>query len=222
MTIEVIHLRKLLQIFFADAKQRRSLLLEDIRAVRRKQETGSVGGHDFYAAFWADVKRHARGEGNLNQLSAARAAANPSRYRLYPILAAHFEYMWREAIRWRNEPFEILSGSIKGRLPIPGTSGIVKVESAVGIQTGDGAHRIVYPYFSETPALPEEGIRLGFWALNKAIPRYPLDTFRIVDFHRRKYWRPSDVSMLGNEGETFTAMYRQLLSEWTALRERGS
>jgi hypothetical protein len=219
MSIEKINLRKLLQIFYADPRHRRSLILADIRNERYKEEGGGGNGGDFYAPFWADVKDHAAGRSNLVDTTAARIAANPARGRLYPFLRDAFLEMWNETMRWRNEPFEFVPESVKAQLLFSELNTIVKIENTASVQIWNGSHRIIYPYFSEEPALPLEGARLGFWALREALPTFPLSDFRIVDLLRRAYFRPSDIEMRGDEREIFVRHYRALLAEWRALAE---
>lgn len=206
----------------ADPRQRRSLILADIRNERYKEEGGAGNGGDFYAPFWADVKDHAAGRSNLNETTAARMEANPARERLYPLLRDAFLEMWTETMRWRNEPFEFVPESIKAQLLFPQLNATVKIENTASVQIWDGSHRIIYPYFSEEPMLPPEGVRLGFWALSEALPDFPLSDFRIVDFFRRAYFRPSDIELVGNERTLFIRHYRTLLAEWRALQPIGA
>lgn len=219
MSIEKISLRKLLQLFFADARLQRSLLLEDLRNDRVKQTGDRESGGDFYGPFWADVKDHAAGRLNLTEQTKLRIAANKRRGRLYPILAECFLDMWNEKMRWRNEPYEFVPESVKAQLSIQELWTIVKIENTAAVTVWDGSHRVIYPYFSERPPLPEEGARLGFWALQKALPNYPAEDFRIVDMLRRAYFRPADVGMKGDEGEQFVQRYAAVLRIWRKLRD---
>ncbi|HUJ37754.1 MAG TPA: hypothetical protein VLW88_08760 [Hyphomicrobium sp.] len=124
-------------------------------------------------------------------------------------------------MRWRNEPFEFVAESVKARLKIEELSATVKIENTAAVKLWDGSHRVIYPYFSEEPRLPDEGARLGFWALRKAIPEYPVEDFRIVDFHRRTYFRPSDIGTVGDEESMFIAKYGSLLQTWRRLRDES-
>lgn len=218
MSIERINLRKLLQFFYADPRLRRSLILADIRNERYRAEGSGGNGGDFYGPFWADVKEHAAGRSNLVETTADRIEANPARERLYPLLRDAFLEMWNETIRWRNEPFEFVPESVKAQLIFEELNAVVKIENTASVQIWDGSHRIIYPYFSEEPMLPPEGVRLGFWALSEALPDFPLSDFRIVDFLRRAYFRPSDIEMRGNERELFARHYRALIAEWRSLQ----
>jgi hypothetical protein len=219
MSIEKINLRKLLQLFFSDNGLQRSLLLADIRADRTKEAGDRDSGGDFYGPFWADVKEHAAGRSNLTEQTKVRIAANATRTRLYPILRDCFLDMWNEKIRWRNEPFEFVPESVKAQLPIKELGTIVKIENTASIKTWDGSHRVMYPYFSEEPALPEAGARLGFWALKEALPDYRAEDFRIIDMQHRTYFRPVDVGMKGDERKQFVQRYDVLLKKWRKLRD---
>ena len=172
MSIEKINLRKLLQLFFADPRQQRSLLLADIRTNQIKSAGQRDSGGDFYGPFWSDVKDHAERLSNLSEQTELQIAANETRARLYPILRDSFLEMWNEKMRWRNEPFEFVPESVKAQLPIKKLGTVVKIENTAAVKTWDGSHRVIYPYFSEEPALPNEGAQLGFWALGEALPDY--------------------------------------------------
>jgi hypothetical protein len=218
MSIEKINLRKLLQLFFADARLQRSLLLADIRNEKSK-ETRDDNGGDFYGPFWADVKAFAAGRLSLHEQTQIRIAANKTRSRLYPVLRDNFLAMWAEKMRWRNEPFELVSESVSAQLPISELGAIVKIENTAAVRIWDGSHRVIYPYFSELPNLPQEGARLGFWALNRALSDYRLEDLRIVDIQHRGYFRPSDVGQAGDEGQQFMRLYDALLKTWRRLRD---
>lgn len=219
MSIEKINLRKLLQLFYADDRLRRSLLLADLRNDRAKDSGGRDSGGDFYGPFWSDVKDHAAGRSYLTERTQVRIAANKTRARLYPVLTECFLNMWNEKMRWRNEPFEFVPESVKAQLSIKELGTTVKIENTAAIKTWDGSHRVMYPYFSEAPALPEEGARLGFWALEKALPDYQSEDFRIIDMQRRTYFRLVDIGMMGDERKRFVQRYDVLLKEWRKLQD---
>jgi hypothetical protein len=219
MSLEKINLRKLLQIFAADARKQRSLLLADIRNDRTKQSRESGKGGDFYTPFWAAVKRHATGGSNFVEEIDICIGKNRTRRHLYPVLRDGFLEMWNKKMRWRNEPFQFVPQSIKAQLSIKELNTVIKIENTASIKAWDGSHRIMYPYFYEAPALTEEGARLGFWALKEALPDYNAEDFRIIDFIRRSYFRPADIGMNGDEGKEFILRYRALLKQWRKLKE---
>jgi hypothetical protein len=205
--------------FFADDRLQRSLLLADIRKDRTKAKGDVNSGGDFYGPFWADAKDHAAGRSSLPERTEIRIAANGTRARLYPILRDCFLSMWNEKMRWRNEPFEFTPGSVKAQLLIEELRAIIKIENTASIKVWDGSHRVIYPYFSEMPALPEAAARLGFWALQEALPDYRSEDFRIIDMHRRAYFRPTDVGINHDQRNQFVKRYDILLTKWRKLRD---
>lgn len=67
MSVLDIPLRKILQLFYAPLPLQRSILKEDIRLDRKKEQGGSRSrGGDFYLPFWSDVKKaHCRRRGSF-------------------------------------------------------------------------------------------------------------------------------------------------------------
>jgi hypothetical protein len=219
MSIEKIHLRKLLQIFYADRRLRRRILLADIRNDRGREVEGSDSGGDFYGPFWADAKDHVAGKLDLREQSKVRIASNKGRGRLYLLLTENFLSVWNEKIQWRNERFETYPVGIKARLEISELRATVKIENLVAVKIPDNTSRLVYPYFSEAPSLPVEGARLGLWVLQEALKDFRPEDFRILDILRREYFRPREVPMQGNERELLVQKYSEVLSEWQKLRD---
>lgn len=217
MSLAKINLRKLLQYFFSNPKLRRSLLLADIRQERSKEDFKSSDGGDFYGAFWSDAKGHTAGKLDITEATEKRIADSKARARLYPLLRDGFLEMWGEKMRWRNEPFEFVAESVKAQLSIEELGTVVKIENTASVIIADGSHRIIYPYFSEEPRLPDEAARLGFWVLAKALPNFDANDFRIIDMQHRGYFRPSDVGIQGDEEEQFLKRYRSLIADRAKL-----
>jgi hypothetical protein len=219
MSIDKIPLRKLLQLFYADRSKRRSILLADIRNDKSKEHAEEGSGGDFYVPFWADAKNHVLGRLDLVEQSKFRIAKNARRTRLYPKLAEGFLKLWNEKVRWRNEKFELFPENVKAILPIEELEAHIRIENTVSVKIWDGSDRVIYPYFSETPALPEEGARLGLWVLRKALPDFHPDSFRIVDVLRSAYFRPTDITFSGSERDILVQKYRDLLNEWKEIQD---
>ena len=97
MSIEKIHLRKLLQLFYLPANQRTSLLRSDIRQEQIKALGAADGGGDFHGAFWADAKAHVTGDDDLRTAVLDRINRNQTRKRLYPLLEKGFLGWWRKS-----------------------------------------------------------------------------------------------------------------------------
>jgi hypothetical protein len=220
MSLEKIHLRKLLQLIYATPAKRRGAVLSDIGSDARKLLSPDSSGGDFYGPFWADAKDYVAGKSDLREQTKGRIAANRSRQRLYPLLRDGFLQLWTEKVRWRNEEFEFLPTSVKAQLSIDELNATIKIENVVAVRIWDGTKRVVYPYFSEEPVLPNDGARLGFWALGEALPDFKSDDFRIIDVLRGSYFRPGDVPLRGNERETLVKKYGALLAEWNKLRDK--
>ncbi len=219
MSILNIQLRKLLQLFYADDRLRRSLLLTDIRAdARREDGDGRGTGGDFHVPFWADAKAHVAGALDLTEQTKIRIAANKTRARLYPLLRDGFLFLLNERLRWRNEPVQIVPENVHGHLAIAELGANVRLENVMFARVRGDFDRLVYPYFSEHPPLPDEGARLGLWAMSVALADHSLDDMRIIDVLRRAAFSPTANPLGGDERETFIERYRALISEWERLK----
>ncbi|RYF91854.1 MAG: hypothetical protein EON95_14200 [Caulobacteraceae bacterium] len=219
MSLERIHLRKLLQMLHARRAKQISLLREDIRATIKK-EAGyeTSGGGDFFVSFWADAKNHVQGTSDLEAQTDIRIASLKGRRRLYEMLRDGFLKWWNEKRRWRNELFTYIPQSIKARFALNGTQTQIKVENLLSVQIGSDTRRLVYPYFCEEPELTPEAARLGLWAMSQALPNYPVEDMRILDVLRATSFGTLDVPLQGNEEELLSARTQQLQSEWDRLR----
>jgi hypothetical protein len=219
MSIEKVHLRKLLRLFYAAASERRAILGADIYSEQTKKDgDDEEGGGDFHGPFWADAKRHVEGIVDLPTQTKTRIAKNARRRNLYPLLTQGFLAWRNEKRRWRNEDF-ILIQDVKGRVAFPELNGLVKVENLLAVRVENRFSRIVCPYFSEEPLLPPIGARLGLWLMSEALPRYPIEDLRILDVLRGKSFGVIDVGIEGDERAQFTAEYARVLEEWRKLKE---
>lgn len=220
LSLERIHLRKLLQLFYLPARGRTSALRSDIRQdISRERRTGESSGGDFHVPFWADVKAYIAGEVDLNQQVRERVDANNRRARLYPELARGFLTWWNERRRWTNEPYEFIRNDVKAQHIVPSLRCIVKVENLISLRVGETSRRLIYPYFCEDPALPEEGGRIGLWLLGQSLTEYPIEEMRILDVLRGRAFATRDVPLQGDEERIFLANYQRALDEWRRLRE---
>lgn len=78
--------------------------------------------------------------------------------------------------------------------------------------------RVVYPYFSEEPALPEEGGRLGLWAMQMALKGFDPNDMRLIDPLRKRFFSPQVSPLQGDEEAVFRKHYGSLIDD----RERLS
>lgn len=219
MSVLDIPLRKILQLFYAPQALRVSILKKDIRLDRKKEEGGNRSqGGDFYLPFWSDVKRHLSGEGDLSELTADRVSSNSNFRRLYPLLKDGVIELISAKLRWSNEPVEIVPKSIHGSLRFSDLGCTVRINDALHARVRGEYTRVVYPYFSEDPALPEEGGRLGVWAMQQALSDIDPNDARLIDILRRTFFSPQTTPLVGNEESIFRQKYSGVISEWDRLK----
>lgn len=219
MSVLDIPLRKALQLFYAKEPLRRSILKNDIRLDRRKEAGGTRSqGGDFYLPFWSDVKKHISGDGDLAEMTAGRIASNNNFKRLYPLLKDGILDLLSAKLRWSNEAVEIIPQSVHGNLRIDELGAVVRIRDALHARVRERYTRVVYPYFSEEPALSEEAGRLGLWAMQQALPNLDSNEMRLIDPLRRVFFSPETTPLAGNERSVFIDRYKSLVMEWERLR----
>lgn len=221
MSIELISLRKLMQLMLASERRRTSLLRANITAELRREKNGPGDGGDFHSPFWSDAKAHASGKLELRAATRDRVKDAIGRARLYPLLAEGFLEWWEERRRRRNEPFDVSQEQISGRLTLDGL-GTVKVENNLGFSIGDDGYRVVYPYFCEDPDMDPDVARLGLWAMSQALPQYDPNDLRILDVLRGVSLSHIECPVRGDEKDVFIENYRLLLARWSVLRSEYS
>jgi hypothetical protein len=217
MSVENIHLRKLLQLFYLPPNRQTSKLREDIRNDRDRDSGGLGSGPDFFGGFWADAKGHVFGRGDLHEGVRGRIESNPGRKRLYPILRDGFLRWWNERRRWTNEPFQ--PAEIPRARYVMDGLGTVKVENVLAVKDAKGADHFVYPYFCEQPELGDEAARLGLWLLQAALPRIDPLELRILDVMRGRTFSIDRTPLKGDEEQIFRRRYGALLRRWRELKE---
>jgi hypothetical protein len=195
------------------------LIRGDIRGEIAKQDDVTTGGGDFYGPFWADAKGHVGQRCELINQTKARIASNSGRSRLYPQLRDGFLTWWNDRRRWTNEDLHFFENSVKGRYEFADLGAVIKVENLLSVRLGGGGERLIYPYFSEKPALTEEGGRLGLWLMAEALPGKAVDDLRILDVIRATAYSVDRYPLLGNEEAIFRARYAAILTEWQELWE---
>jgi hypothetical protein len=204
MSVLDIPLRKALQLFYAPQPLQRSILQEDIRLDRRKEEGGSRSqGGDFYLPFCSDVKKHITGDADLSEMTDDRIRSNKNFTRLYPLLKDGVIDLLGAKLRWSNEPVHIVPRSVHGNLQFGDIGGVIRIRDALNARVRGEYTRVVYPYFSEEPALPEEGGRLGLWAMQQALTEPDPHDMRIIDILRRTFFSPQTTPLRGNEEIVF-------------------
>jgi len=221
MSVLDIPLRKALQLFYAPQPLRRRILMNDIGLDGKKEAGGNRSqGGDFYLPFWSDVKKHVVGKGDLSQLTDDRIKSNKSFKRLYPLLQDGVLELLNAKLRWSNEPVELVPESVHGNLSFDEVGGTIRVRDALHVRVRGEYTRVVYPYFSEEPALPEEGGRLGLWVMQQVLPDLNPSDMRIIDPLRRAFFSPDSTPPRGNERAIFLENYRSLIGDWERLKQK--
>ncbi|KQV35773.1 MULTISPECIES: hypothetical protein [unclassified Rhizobium] len=218
MSIDRIHLRKLLKIMFLADGPRRTALRTDIREEIAKDAGDDGGGGDFYAPFWADARAHVFGMEDLHTAVQARIQANGRRSNLYPRLRDGFLRWWTERRRWTNAPFQP-GQQLKSNFQSPDLGATVKVDSILSVRDAQGIEHYMYPYFAPEPVLSAEAARLGLWLLLETLDQVPPAEIRILDVIRGETFSIDRYPLLGTEEQNFTDRYRALLAERAALAE---
>ncbi|MFK0690922.1 hypothetical protein ACFX5Q_22365 [Mesorhizobium sp. IMUNJ 23033] len=219
MSVLDIPLRKILQLFYAPQSLQRSILKDDIRLDRRKEKGGNRSrGGDFYLPFWSDVKKHIAGDADLSEMTDGRIQSNKNFTRLYPLLKDGVIDLLSAKLRWSNEPVQIVPKSVHGNLQFGDIGGIVRIRDALHARVRGEYTRVVYPYFSEEPALSEEGGRLGLWAMQQALTESDPNDMRIIDILRRTFFSPQTTPLRGDEGTVFRENYISIIAEWERLK----
>lgn len=221
MSFELIGLGKFLRVISAAEGPLVSIIRDDIRRDIANEEGSALSsGGDFYGPFWADAKSYLAGRIDLERATAERIASNEvSRGRLYPLLLSGFMQWWSERRRLRNEPFEVIQESRRGRHNQRGL-GIIKVENTLSIRVGDDGSRIVYPYFCEDPLLSEEAARIGLWIIGQCISGINVQDIRIVDVFRGASFATYNCELRGDEESLFIAHYERILNRWREIRDQ--
>lgn len=217
MSLNQIHLRKLLKILYSEPNRRISALRSDIREDIARANGDLTGGGDFYGPFWADAKSHALGLTDLHATTDARIASNSGRANLYPRLRDGFLLWWEERRRWTNQPFQ-QAAIVKRRYNFPGIDAVVKVDNILSIEDALGHLHFTYPYFSPEPTLSLEAGRIGLWLLIQALPEVNQNEIRILDVIRGRPFSLDRNPLEGNEQSIFTQRYSEALNQWQELR----
>lgn len=104
-----------------------------------------------------------------------------------------------------------------GKLRIEDLDATIRIKNALHAVVRQKYTRVVYPYFSEEPDLPEEGGRLGLWVMQQALTEFNPNDMRIIDPIRRTFFSPQTTPLLGNEALVFRNYYGTLIDEWERL-----
>jgi hypothetical protein len=212
MSLQKIHLRKLLKIFYSSERKRISFIREDIRDGINKRLGENTSGGEFYVPFWSDAKDYIAGKSDLRKDTQIRINVNPRRKRLYPLLLKGFTKWWEEQREWKDEDFEFIPESITAKLFVTEVGCTIKIENILAIKFGS-SNKIIYPYFSEDVPVSEEEARLGLWALNRALTNHKIEDIEILDVFRGISFTVKECPLRSNEEKIFIEKYKQILKK---------
>lgn len=217
MSLQSIHLRKLLKIMYLEGQARTTALRSDIREDIAREDGPSEGGGDFYGPFWRDAKDHVFGVTDLRDQTRIRIESNRGRTVLYTRLRDGFLLWWDERRRWTNEPFRP-ANAMKTVCRVAGVDSDIKVANILAVRDGNDEDHFVYPYWFPEPALNDESARLGLWLLCQAFPNVERAEFRILDVIRGQTYSLERNHLQGNEGATFQRRFATASAQWQTLR----
>ena len=217
VSLETIHLRKLLKFFALNDERARSALRREHYEDRRRAEFPNEGGGDFHAPFWSDAKSHVSHGLDLGEATEIRIERNDRRSRLYPIMTDRFLAWWQIEQRGTNEVLRPLDENVHGRLTFADLQMTVKVDNLMSFQVGVDGHRLIYPYFSETPALNEHWGRLALWVMGQVLTSFSVEDGVVLDLHRSASYRTHTHALWGDENARFAASVRRLQRIWDEI-----
>ncbi|WP_324748770.1 hypothetical protein SH591_08610 [Sphingomonas sp. LY54] len=217
MSIKVINLNKLLCLCELSENKLISALRNDLRTERNKMIGRKVGGGHFHYPWWDAAKDHAVGLEDLREAT-DRLSEVSGRKRLYPLLTQGF-LRWFELFR-RNTNLTIgwSEEQVHTHYVVPGMELTVKVDNILALKLGEDQHRLVYPYFSEEPALEEKWARVGLWLMGDALSEFELSGMEILDVLRGRSFSGASTFLRGDEEALFAARYERILALWEELR----
>lgn len=217
MSLQSIHLRKLLKIMYLHGPQRIAALREDIRDDLARENGGEVGGGDFYGPFWRDAKDHVFDVTDLTEQTELRIESNFRRANLYGRLRDGFLLWWDERRRWTNQPF-VPSDALKTVCRLPNVDASIKFANILSVRDGRDEDHFVYPYWFPEPVLGEEAAWLALCALSHAFPNVHQDEMRILDVIRGQTYSIDRYPLHGNEADIFRRRFADALADWQRLR----
>lgn len=219
MSLQNIHLRKIIKIMYLQGPRRVTALRSDIRDdIARERDGPSDGGGDFYGPFWRDAKDHVFGISDLHSETDERIARNSRRMNLYPQLRDGFLTWWNERRRWTNEPFRP-ANAIRTTQRLRGVDADIKFANILSVRDGQDDDHFVYPYWFLEPSLTDESARLCLWALTQAFPQVNPAEFRVLDVIRGQTYSLERSPLRGDEPEIFGRRHAAALRDWRSLRE---
>lgn len=218
MTIRVINLNKLLKLCMIPENELISELRSDLRSERDKQLGIKSGGNHFHYPWWSAAKLHVMGIADLNIQTALLVTASKQRRRLYPLLTSGFLTWLQHLRRTTNQRIGWREEQVHTHYVVPGLDLTVKVDNLLALQVGEDRHKLVYPYFTEDPALNDTWGRIALWLMREALPGYDLAGMELLDVHRSRSFSGASLFLKGDEEALFEAKFTAIATRWEQLK----
>lgn len=217
MSLEIINLRKALKFCMLDNEQAERALRREAYEDRRRTEYPGEGGGDFYGPFWSDAKSFAVEGTDLEVATTVRIDSHGGRRRLYSILCPQFMEWWQQFEGTMNEPLRPLNESVHARFDFDELGVTLKVDNLLSFQIDRERHRLIYPYFSETPPLSPTWARVGLWAMCQALETFRPQDMVILDIQRARSFSVREVDLQGEEEQLFLRRMTELREIWDQI-----
>ncbi|SNS83507.1 hypothetical protein SAMN06295912_11864 [Sphingomonas laterariae] len=218
MTIKTINLNKLLRLCALQEKGLISELRSDLRSERDKKLGIKGGGGHFHYPWWNAAKDHAIGKTDLELQTALLITLSKQRRRLYPLLTEGFLSWFRYLARTTNQPISWREEEVHTHYVVPGLDLTVKVDNLLALKLGGDRHKLIYPYFSEHPALDEKWARMGLWLMAEALSEHDLVDMELLDILRGHSFSGASHFLKGDEEAIFESRYSKILDTWDSLK----
>lgn len=218
MTIKVINLNKLLKICSLAENRLITELRSDLRAERDKLLGHKSGGGHFQHPWWNAAKLHCMGVEDLEEQTSLLIAVSAQRKRLYPLLTSGFLTWLTRLQRTTNQTIGWSDEEVHTHYTVPGLDLTVKVDNLLALRLGEDSHKLVYPYFSETPILSEKWARVGLWLMSEALSEYHLADMELLDVLRGRSFSGASLFLKGDEEAIFENRYSEILALWEELK----
>lgn len=218
MTIKVINLNKLLKICGLAENRLITELRSDLRTERDKLLGQKSGGGHFQHPWWSAAKLHCIGLADLEEQTELLVSVSAQRKRLYPMLTAGFLNWLTRLQRTTNQVIGWSEEVVHTHYAVPGLDLTVKVDNLLALRLGQDSHKLVYPYFSEAPALSERWARVGLWLMSEALSEYDLADMELLDVLGARSFSGSSTFLKGDEESIFEVRYAHILALWDELK----
>jgi hypothetical protein len=218
MSIKSINLNKLLRLCALPDNKLIGELRDDLRKERDKLFKKKTGGGHFHYPWWDAAKDHAIGLCDLSEQTLLLVEASEQRKRLYPLLTSAFLRWLEQLRRSTNQTLSWSEEHVHAHYVVPGLGLTVKVDNLLSLKLGEDHHKLIYPYFSEEPALDSRWARVGLWLMKDALSEYDPVDMDILDVLRARSFSGGSLFLKGDEEAIFASRYQKAVAIWTELR----